>query len=285
MMNPVLSLRIWLGLQKPQRSSYKRHFLDPRQRRKPPLSRPYAAAVIVSSVIFAACMVPSLLLLLCALPFSILFAGTLCGGYSTLHISGRIAHEREQGRYDLMSITAWGRSGLNWRISHDVYRGIKTVQELSRTITWIVVFFLFLCITWLVIAAITNTDVVGVMTLITVSVLFYVDFAQSIVMGCVLGMLIPTYAPEQLAARAVGVGVFLLVQFVLYAVLMGVLVTFTTTLTSLSINDDHLRILGLIAVSGLLRESVIAALWWWLARRLETDVSALNRAIRTLTTP
>lgn len=103
-------------------------------------------------------------------------------------------------------------------------------------------------------------------SMIAIPLLLFTDYAQSLVMASLIGMIAPTYASNRTEARLVGVAAFLILQTGAY--LLWILIA---TVSASQVNADYsgwvvIPIVAAMIVS-LIRELVVVALARTLARR------------------
>ncbi len=231
-------------------------------------------ALVAVALIFGA--VYSLLLLhgIIFLPFiSIFFGGiALAPG-----ISRTIIRVQEEGAYDLLCMTPGGAIHINWLIAtgfihHAAQRPSKIhgVGAWVKLIGWLVLSGTLLWLTGL--GQIPFLRVIyGVMIMVAVVAIFvYVNNVQSLLLAGLVGMLIPTYVQRSYDAHFWALTSIITIQIVTYTLTTIVLIGFNLWLG----RRPLLAIIASIAVLTLatlyvLREIVIAGLWYLLLRRLQ----------------
>jgi MFS family permease len=226
-----------------------------------------------------------LLQLLCLIPLAIIMVGTLCGVGYAARIASAIAYEHEQGRFELTGVTPVGLAGISWILCRTVYRDdhvLSQIKDTARGIYYVLGIGLVavLCATLFMVGMAIETRANDLVSLIwsglagiSVIGLFYLDLVQSIITGCLMGMLIPTVIPRRADARLAAVGVFLAVQLILYAI---ALLIFSVTSGSLGRIVRHELYLALTVLTfWAAREALIRWLWRTLADRLDTDTREL----------
>ena len=157
---------------------------------------------------------------------SILFLLFLNGTFYVIFwvsdISATIAHEQELQRYDLLRLPPAGALGSLWVLCtaslerNDLYAWVTLVRAILMTVALAVL----LIIVILVIVAPTRPRLdilmVTISTLVGLIAAAYIDYMQSVVQGCLIGMLSPTFVRQRVDARFWSVGGFLLLQAATY---------------------------------------------------------------------
>lgn len=225
--------------------------------------------------------------------------GSLYGLFMAIRISGYIAREHEQRRYELNAVTPIGQTGVSWAICSAVYHRGKSISQLRDMVRGLYLVMYMVVGLLLMIALlnlflldgvpltpeqwfsvidrndlIQNTLISGI--LVTA---FFVDFVQSIITGSIIGMLTPTFTRNAINARGIALGLFLMIQFLLYAG-VGILCLIILPVIAQSFYWQNAVLLSALQLATLYiaREITIQLLWWWLAYQLESDTRELNQA-------
>jgi hypothetical protein len=218
--------------------------------------------------------------LACTLPIVALCAFlSLPGARLATKVSAAIAKDQASGLSTLLGVTPYGNMGVSWVIC-TVYRdGRPPDFFLTRDEVFLIIFFCCIATFAFGIAGL-SLFIFGSMILI----ISYIDFAQSLVMGGLVGIL-AAYRSSGLDARIQALAGYISLQLIVYIpvgvlgfALMGfVLGNFTP--------DAVFRIvLVFTALSCLLyalRETLIVLLWRTILRTLNTDYSDLVNATYT----
>lgn len=224
--------------------------------------------------------------LLFILPALFFITGTLNGTSITVGISGHLARERQHKREILMGVTPSGISGMTWAICSGVYHRNSTLGKFRFTIGSIyqaiyiglVIINIILGGHWLISMIRDQQLIPADQTLTTAllflmgSIAFHADYIQSILMGTIIGMLVPTYIHNPSDARAISIGAFLTLQFLLYALVAMIVFLILPPLF------DAFNVSSIVALSASsliifigLREIALNLLWRYVAHRLELD--------------
>lgn len=249
---------------------------------------------------FILLLYPSVLPTLCIFLFMtlVLFGGTLSGWAAATRIAKTIFREQEKARYDLLLLTPPGVLGVHWAI---VTRNLRD-DRLLRWLRWLPSgFFIFVgfLLFGLLIGIITtsflwllNDSVLGFSALFQVSAgllvlgILYADYLQSVVMGVLIGILLPTYAKTQAenSAYALASACFFSVQALYYLIFgfVGLWLTVQVIVPALVQGRQFIAVIVLaisLAVMFASREIVVRWLWRQAEQRLQFD--ALDSGVRT----
>lgn len=255
------------------------------------------ALLLISAL--ALLLVPALLPLLLILLFMLLvvLAGTLSGWTAATRIAKTIFREQEKARYDLLLLTPPGVLGVHWAI---VTRNLRD-DRLLRWLRWLPSgFFIFIAflLFGLLIGIVTtsflwllNDALLGFSALFQVSAgllvitILYTDYLQSVVLGVLVGILLPTYARTQAenSAYALASACFFTVQATYYLVfgLSGLWLTAQVILPALVQGRQVIAVIVLaicLAVMFASREIAVRWLWRQAEERLQFD--ALDSGVR-----
>lgn len=162
----------------------------------------------------------------------LLFNSTFYAAIWTTNISMAIVKVRDQGFYDQLCVLPPGAIGANWALCkaylhHDDTLGLVNILRKS-------IIGILLCIFLLLLLAAasrqTALDLVQLtrlfLDMITLAAASYIDHVQSILLGSLIGMLVPVYARSSIDARFWPPLIFLTLQIVtvIIALLIGQLV-------------------------------------------------------------
>lgn len=230
---------------------------------------------------------PVILMLL--LPLMLFVTGILYGIECALRVSHVIAREQENGTYALLSLSPPGQLGTSWVIGlTSLYRNrefdqLHSIFKNGMAVT-LIMLTLFSILALLFSYPALNRRQDGMETImpfyLTLLVIFgasYIDYVQSVILGCLVGLLVPTFYENVLNSAMYALGGFLLAQIgtLLLAALVGIVVL-PGVYDLLGLYGEVagwsqliLSIVTLVAV----REAVIRLLWLLLTRRTGTAPS------------
>lgn len=233
--------------------------------------------------------------ILCFAPFFLALAGTFLGMSYAVNISLSIAEEQEKQRYDLIGVSPVGKEGLHWMACPRAYhrhRSLRSTNSLFRGM------YLFLGIASIGMPLIgsafyifdsTNSfrsevielgdTIASVLPVVIVLAIFYLDIVQSILLGCVVGMLAPTIVHERTTAQAVSLVTFIIAQIVFYIsyyLLGGQMFNWFVPDGGTWWNIGVLFMY--LAAYYVIREAMINGLLHLLARRLGSSFASLKTA-------
>lgn len=199
----------------------------------------------------------------------ILFGGGFPAVVWTMGISTALARERTSRTYETFSVPPSGALGLNLAVCaatlhrHDAFGWLNILHNL------IVGFFSFVLVSVVLITAVRTVDMDGwvllrfLLDVVALSVAAYLDRVQAIVAACLIGMLTPTHNRENVHIWSA----VLLVGFQAVTFAAAALVTLSYSL-----------LVGAVAFY-LLREVILALLWWWLNYTMNSDPRRLDVAL------
>jgi hypothetical protein len=255
-----------------------------------------AFGLTVLPVIFIFLGVPLLFISYAAvLPFTALLIPLAITGYGLAHcvaVSARIVHEREQGIYELLSVSPSGRIGLHWAYTVSWLVNHRTFRWMLLIFIGVGMFAVLLGIAGnLLIAPSPLTEnapfhvgrLVGAATNI---VSFWLDYTQIIILSSLIAMYVGAVTEEISTARLLSGGVFIALQVAIYIVsnvfhllLQGALLN--VELTSTTDYETRVTLITVVAViiTYLLREYLICVLWNLVVRTLNASPSELDTLI------
>ena len=269
----MFTWKIWRGLRTP-----------PQQH---PLFRRVMVAPLRPTPWYVGCAI-ILIAPLLLLP-AILFTSAFYSLRWAVTIGGIIAREREVGMFDLISLSPEGGLGASWAICTASIHRNQSLQQIQSPMSWLV----RLGFTLLILASLGNfveplvpfganapmEIIIPLVYLFTLAGALYVDHVQSVAMGSLIGMLMPTYTRSRIDAGVGAFIVFLLLQVTTYML---------TLLIGFSFLPSLFRGLGLVptlvaillpilrlVIFGLIREGMIAGLWRVLVERLNIAASEM----------
>ena len=170
---------------------------------------------------------PTMLLLL--IPLVLLLSGIVYGIECATRVSHALAREHENSTYALLALCPPGSLAVSWVICTSVlYRNreferLYDVIQSSINIALIGIGILFVLVLLVSFAAAApfNNGALTPNLLVIIGVIFavmYWEFVQSVLLGCVVGLLTPTYTMSSLDAGLFAPGVFLMLKMVVYSV-------------------------------------------------------------------
>lgn len=195
--------------------------------------------------------------------FVLPFAANGIGSLFAYYTANFISRERERGTYDLLALTPSGEWDTTWTIClASVYRfNILDSINLIRAMAILGVILLIFP------AVGSGQDVV--VALITAGIAAQFDSVQTIVIGCLCGMLGHTFSASATNAGTWGVALFAAAQIAVYVPVMLVY-SFTVVVRGLRYSEIGIfSPLLVLLLLFLLHEIVIRALWSLLRARLQ----------------
>jgi hypothetical protein len=208
---------------------------------------------------------------------------TLSSGYVVvwvLRIATIIARERERGTYDQISVSPSGALGTNWAMCVAILHrddALGWIDPLRKLLSGLLLFILLMVL----LTTAFREDAPGLLQflrflldIVLLAAVSYVEHVQAVVLGSLVGMLMPTFSRRQADVRIWGVMVFVMIQAftLLMTLLAGLILTSWYT--------DSSSILAILLVFYLLREIFIIASWRLLAYQLNANLEEFNSWIR-----
>lgn len=209
--------------------------------------------------------------------------GTSMGGNWANLISTTIASERQSGLIELLSLTPGGVLGAFCLICGGCASQRKALRWFRRRIIYFPLIGAALTLLlnigrWI---ALQTTFEAVVVNVLVVMVALHIHYLQSAMMGCLVGMLTPTFDFQPTYARMSASGLYLTLTVILYAAALYLgLVILPAAVAAIGLTDSAaeiaLSLLRLI-IPVVLHEAVNLTLWRLLLLRLEVNsINALD---------
>jgi hypothetical protein len=197
-----------------------------------------------------------------------------------ISVGSSIAKEQETKTHDLLCLTPSGAVGRYWAIyTACVYRK-REFFNFNNESTWVIRFLFAIPTVFAttIIAGVrfvTNDPVIILIYFIALIMAFYVDHVQSVLVGSLTGMLVPTYTRNRIDSRLFVTAAFLTLQILSYfqTWLIG-FVFFSALYDAIPAKSTYLEIiLPLLRLAAFyaIREGVIRLLWEALCRQLNAS--------------
>jgi hypothetical protein len=220
---------------------------------------------------------------------AILFTSAFYSIRWAVTISNTLAREREAGMFELVALSPDGSLGASWAICTAAIHRNQSLQQIQSPMSWIV----RLGFTLLILSSLGNfveplvppSADAGMLTVIPLVYLFtlagalYVDHMQSVAMGSLVGMLIPTYTRSGVDAGVGALIVFLMLQVATYV--LTLLIGFSlipNLLENLNFSPTLIAVIlptSRLLIFGVIREVMISILWRALVERLNIAASEM----------
>lgn len=212
----------------------------------------------------------------------LVFTGTLYGLVWAANISRILVQMRTDSKYDLLLLASTSELRLNWAICtgylHRNQSFSRVHGQKARLAQYMLMIPGALAMPLFIGVAAENESytlmlLTTVIHIIVIAAAYYIDYAQSVIIGGLVGMIIPTYARSELDARMVAGASFLVLQISSYALTW--LIGFD--LLPAIWQAEGFAALGLNILQLLLfytcRECIISGLWAVLRRQLHADIA------------
>lgn len=229
--------------------------------------------------------------LLCLLPVLIaLFAlsGVFYGARCALETSHRVTMERENGTYSILCVTPPGIFGVHWSICTGYLRQYENFNLLrvgiSRTSIGVVVFACGLVAISLLsgprsVNSAPLESLVWLSSMIALVAAFYLNFVQSVIIGCMVGLLVPGYTSNKLDAQLYAVSIFLTLALASIALTLFVILSLDGAFISGGLGIRLLLPLVYVLVFYLIREAIITLLWNQVVSVLNTETEEVAQVL------
>jgi hypothetical protein len=210
----------------------------------------------------------------------LLFTGTIHGLIRAASISHILMRMRVDGKYDLLRLSIRDEMALNWTICTGyLHRGDsfhKAHGQRARITQVLLMIPMGLLMPLVLGLASKNEPYVlmlstALVQAVVVGLMYYVDYAQSVIIGGLVGMFVPIHSRSELDARLLAGSTFLAFQISSYALTwwLGFVVLPTIYSNANSFADLSLTFFQLV-IFYVCREGMITLLWHALLRQLRT---------------
>ncbi|RMF79747.1 MAG: hypothetical protein D6737_10315 [Chloroflexi bacterium] len=240
----------------------------------------YSRPLALMYAVIALPMFPVLLLL--SLPVWFPLGNQIFCIVWTMRTGEIVARSHENGVYDLICLYPGGSFGANWALCNGALHRGSTFDMLHGVLT-ILVGIGTVALGMIIIVVISFTlfgsPLQGVATAVQLVVsglivlaAYYLDFAQSMVLSSIVGLLVPTVVPTRNDSRVGAAVIFITIQITIYA--LGILVALLllpALFNRIGVSGEAIGIvLTFLRLSFfiVLREIIIRGLWRMLTDRL-----------------
>ncbi len=233
----------------------------------------------------------------CLLPFVALLTVTSAFVYGircAVQTSGNIANERERKTYDLLCVLPQGQFGINWSVCATHirrYENFETFRQIFRGLTYLLIIGVVLLIAIILMnlgdtpSSTRNYD--GVYSviqngthLIAISIGLYLNFMQSVVVGSLIGIIVPTYTENRLDAQMYSVMGFMTIQVFVYALSLFLsLMVAPLLILNLQLTvwlETGTQAWTLLIIFGMITEILTRILWIHARHRLHPESSEIQ---------
>jgi len=214
----------------------------------------------------------------------VLLSDTRYGLIWSLQVGEFITRERERGTFDMLGIAPDGALGASWLICVAcMYRDQKFRDlETQHTVFTRVALLALLVLTVLILCNLWNAGNIDYLSIpIAASALvavYYFDHVHSVVLGALIGMLVPTYASARSDSRLLILAAFVGLQASTY-VMSWIFAFFVLPglFDALGIYSAAATLLQAILSVGLfylIREGIVTILWLKLTEQLNAPINS-----------
>jgi hypothetical protein len=232
------------------------------------------------------------------LPLSVLmFSGIGYGIYGALTIATHLAQEHRHGRYELLQLTPAGAILIDVVVSAGCLHRRNRFQQVHKLVRFtaysllialsLVAGFIWLSLTYNPSGSSNNEAVVQqvfpiILFLLGACAAFYIDHIQTIITGCLVGMLTPYYTQSALEVRVMLVVLFAAVQMGVYGLSLAIVLIVSPVIQHSIVDMPLAYVLTMMSAIGIfytVRESVIRVLWRFLLRQSYTSAAEWRAAL------
>lgn len=244
-----------------------------------------ALNVLFLNLLFLLLALPILLTLVYVLRYTLL-NGTISGLMWALRISDYIAQERAFGGFDLVWVAPPGGLGASMAVCTGCLYRKATIHQFRKQYQIVCALVLVCGLLTLLgldaryVTIHTSLRAFGLTILLVIVAVLYIDAVHSLIMGSLLGMLIPTFTQHRLDARFWTISIYLSIQIFTFALGLFVSLFLMPALYSnfqvsgwLADLSPFIIGLGLFYIT---REGIIALLWHLLAMQFNADPSEMR---------
>ena len=197
-------------------------------------------------------------------PLALLLASNVIGALLAFNVMGTINREREQGTYDLLALTPNGLGASNWLIAAAWTQRLTAIDRLAtfRTLTIIILSIVLL--------STLGSERLSPITVLALLVALNLDAIQTLITGCLSGMLAQQF--EGSGSPFGALGIFAFAQVIAIYLPATAAIIFLSEVLYLQ-GWEYSIIQSVVAVVGVLllfalHEIVIRWMWRSLERRL-----------------
>ncbi len=287
-----MTLKLWHALNNPPATHpiFVRTVLLPRLGKRYGLT---SAGVIIGFIMGMSEFMPTILIFL--MPILLAGCGLIYGLDCAVRVSQLIAFERKNNTYELLILCPAGALAICWVMCTSLlyqHRQFSRMLEIVRTSTRIalaaigMILVLFVVVSISIILTSSRLTLPVIMPLINaaaVVTLIYSEYVQSTVIGCLTGLIIPTFASGTTDSILYAPAVFLLIKIGCYAI--GVLVGFNLLDNVYQILDaqsglpDILLTLARVIVIIAVQDVIIRFLWRVTIKQTDTLAKDVDLAL------
>ena len=232
------------------------------------------------SILFLLICGPVFFIIFIIIPALIVIVGTFYGLATALAVSDSIANEKAQGRYTLMTLTPQGIAGATWALCSLVFHTNFLLTQVRRTISNI-----YLSVSLIVVFTIypflpiIYPTIPGVLPWGVLLLVLIFDYIQSANTGCLVGMIVPSFADSRATTRSSVLAIFLTLQFATYLLISFLCLVLWPYLRLVPVGQRLDFALLCFVTYYLCRDGIIGVLLLILAKRLNTTIDEWNELI------
>jgi len=195
-------------------------------------------------------------------PLALVVAANVMGGLIAFNIMSAIQRERNQRTYDLLALTPIGLGAVNWLIAAACTERLNAIDRLSQFRTLAIITMILLMFYLLRGGALASIAVIALLIALNL------DAIQTLIVGCLSGMLAQEFGDVPFVALAIFAFVQIIAVYLPVTAAGILLFDILRRLQSTVLDTDSLTIITVLVLLFVLRELVIRLMWRELERRL-----------------
>ncbi len=201
-----------------------------------------------------------------------LLAGSVYGLIVVYQVSSKITEAKARAVYDFLCLAPSGPWRVNWALCTGALHRYNALRAILILVTFSTL-FTSLHLLSIIFKGFESTTVaemwsIVLLSMMAIPILLFTDYAQSLVIASLIGIMAPTYYSKRVEARLVGIAGFLILQIGAY--LLWILLVIVS---AKGVNVDHAGWIVVLMVAAMIvsivRELVVVILNRILARRFD----------------
>ncbi len=197
-------------------------------------------------------------------PVALLLASNILGALIAFNVMRVIRRERDGHTYDLLALIPMGLGAANWQIAAACTLRLNAVERLSQFRTLAVITLVLLMF------YLSRVSILTSLGLLVIFVALNLDGIQSLIVGCLSGMLAQSVGEDGSPFAALAIFAFVQI-IVVYLPVTAAAIVLLDAARPVRFGDESVYgvvALILLALLFALREIIIRILWHMLERRL-----------------
>lgn len=286
-----MTLKLWRGLHNPPATHpiFVRNVLLP----TPQISTRRifnSARALIGFILLMSDFMPTLLIVV--MPFILAASGFIYGLDCALRVCYQIAQERKNHTYQLLALSPVGALPVCWVICTSVLHQRQHFTRLSEIVRISVQIGLAgIAIVMVLLGGISGIiavtrsqlappDLLPLIHMGAVVIVIYGEFVQSTVIGCLVGLMVPTVTDGTMDSLLYSPALFLLVKFISWAIGLGLIFgIFDPLYIQLALPVgllDTLMTVTRVMILIIVQNGSIRLLWWVIVKRTDPSIMGVE---------